>query len=76
MKTSELIKKIRLQLGLSQEDFARAIHVSYGTVNRWENDKSTPNRMARALLSNYMEKQSIDKSLIEAINKRGGDFIV
>ncbi|RLB87495.1 MAG: hypothetical protein DRH50_16750 [Deltaproteobacteria bacterium] len=32
-----LIKKVRVQLDLSQEDFAREIGVSYGTVNRWEN---------------------------------------
>ena len=32
MNASELIKNIRVQTGLSQEDFARAIHVSYGMV--------------------------------------------
>ena len=73
MIASELIKNIRLQTGLSQEDFARAIHVSFGTVNRWENNKSTPNRMAKALLTDYCEKQGIDKELIDAIQKiRGG----
>lgn len=68
MNASEVIKNIRLQIGLSQEDFARAIHVSYGAVNRWEN-KSTPNRMAKALITDYCQKQNIDKELIDAIHK-------
>jgi DNA-binding transcriptional regulator YiaG len=73
MNASELIKNIRLQTGLSQEDFARAIHVSYGTVNRWENKKSTPNRMAKALITDYSKKKGIDKKLIDAIQEiRGG----
>ena len=40
METSELIKTIRSQLGVSQEAFAEAIHVAFSTVNRWENSKS------------------------------------
>ena len=70
MTTSELIKQIRLKAGLSQEDFAREIHVSFTTVNRWENNKSTPNRMARALISDYCEKHGLDEALIIAINNR------
>lgn len=56
MNMSQLIKEIRSQLGLSQEAFAAAIHVVFSTVNRWENNKSTPNRMARALIADYCEK--------------------
>ena len=35
--SSTLVKKIRQQLALSQEDLARELGVSYATVNRWEN---------------------------------------
>jgi DNA-binding transcriptional regulator YiaG len=74
MNASELIKIIRLKTGLSQEDFARAIHVSYGTVNRWENNKSTPNRMAKALITDFCRKENIDEELITAMQKiRGGE---
>jgi transcriptional regulator with XRE-family HTH domain len=74
MNASELIRKIRLKTGLSQEDFARAIHVSYGTVNRWENNKSKPNRMAKAWITDFCEKNDIDKELIDEIQKiRGGE---
>ena len=70
MNTSELIKTIRLQLDMSQEAFAEVIHVAFSTVNRWENNKSTPNRMARALIVDYCEKHGVDKDLIAAIKKR------
>ena len=69
METFELIKVIRSQLGLSQEAFADAIHVVFSTVNRWENNKSTPNSMARALIVDYCEKHGVDKELIAAIKK-------
>ena len=69
METSELIKAIRSQLGMSQEAFADAIHVAFSTVNRWENNKSTPNSMARALIADYCEKNNVDKELIAAIKK-------
>lgn len=71
MEPSELIKTIRLQLGLSQEAFAAAIHVAFSTVNRWENNKSTPNSMARALIADYCEKHGVSEDLIAAIRDRG-----
>jgi superfamily II DNA or RNA helicase len=36
------IKKVRIGLGLSQIEFARALSVSFTTVNRWENGKAEP----------------------------------
>ena len=69
MDTSELIKTIRTQLGMSQEAFAKVIHVAFSTVNRWENSRSTPNAMARAWIVDYCEKNGIDKELIDAIKK-------
>ena len=70
METNELIKTIRTQLGLSQEQFAKKIHVAFCTVNRWENGKSVPNSMARVLLSDYMRKSGIDEELIKEIESR------
>lgn len=46
-KFSELIKEVRKQLGLSQEDVARELGVSFATINRWENAKTVPFRLAR-----------------------------
>ncbi len=71
MDNSELIKTIRSQLGLSQKAFADAIHVAFSTVNRWENNKSTPNRMARVLLADFCEKNGVDEKLVAAIKNTG-----
>jgi len=48
----EVVKEVRRQLALSQEDLAREIGVSFATVNRWENGKSKPSRLARAQFDN------------------------
>ena len=41
------LKKMRQQRGWSQEDLARALGVSFATVNRWENGKTKPSRLAQ-----------------------------
>lgn len=53
---STLVKEIRQQLALSQEDLARQLGVSYATVNRWENGQSLPSKLAKAQLSAFCEK--------------------
>ncbi len=42
----ELIRDFRLLTGLTQEQFAAYLGVTYGTVNRWENERSQPSPMA------------------------------
>jgi len=44
----ELVKEIRRQLSLSQEDLARELGISFATVNRWENGLVKPSKLARA----------------------------
>jgi putative transcriptional regulator len=51
-----LIKKVRRQLALSQEDLARELGVSYATVNRWENGLSKSSKLARAQLDAFCEQ--------------------
>jgi DNA-binding transcriptional regulator YiaG len=70
MDTPELIKTIRLQLGMSQDAFAQAIHVAFSTVNRWENNRNIPNAMAWAYMADYCEKHGVDKELIDEIRKK------
>lgn len=50
MELSEIIKTIRSELNLSQEGLARELHVGFSSVNRWENNKSKPNQIARYAL--------------------------
>lgn len=55
---SALVKEIRRQLALSQEDLARQLGVSYATVNRWENDLSKPSKLAKAQLETFCKKMT------------------
>jgi DNA-binding transcriptional regulator YiaG len=62
MDFSEKVRCIRKKLKISQEDLARSLNVSYATVNRWENAKTKPSRMAKAALNEICEKHNIDCS--------------
>ena len=50
------IRKLRKQLALTQEEFAHEIGVTFATVNRWENSKSKPSRLALKILTALEEK--------------------
>lgn len=41
------IKSIRQKLGLSQEELAQKLGVSFTSVNRWENGQTKPSKLAR-----------------------------
>ncbi len=38
----ELIKELRNRLGMTQEQFAQEVGVTFSTVNSWENGKRRP----------------------------------
>ena len=42
----QLIRELRLELGLTQEQFAAVLGVVYPTVNRWENGHAQPSPLA------------------------------
>jgi len=43
---ASLIKETRTQLGLSQEDLARELGVSFTSINRWEKGQFKPSKLA------------------------------
>ena len=54
----DLIKKIRTYLNLSQAEFAEQLNVSFATVNRWENGRALPNKLAQSGLYKFcLEKK-------------------
>jgi len=63
-KFAALVKEVRRQLALSQEDLARQLGVSYATVNRWENGKSKPSKLARAQFDAFCEKMTSEGKLV------------
>ena len=54
----ELVKSVRDQLALSQEDLARELGVSFATVNRWENGKVNPSKLAKAQFDAFCTKMT------------------
>ena len=55
----KLIKHIRDYLGLSQADFAEKLGVNFATVNRWENGRAVPTKLAQAKLYDYCKEQGV-----------------
>ena len=53
-----LIKEVRRQLGLSQEELAHELGVSFTTINRWENGKTSPFKLARAQIKIFCERMT------------------
>ncbi len=64
------IRKLRKQLALTQEEFAHEIGVTFATVNRWENRKSKPSRLALKILSVLKEKLDAASSSRKKSRKR------
>ena len=59
-----IILAIRNRLGVSQEDLARMIGISFATVNRWENGHSIPNKATQLRLYDVCRDNGVD---LEAI---------
>jgi len=55
---SESVKEVRKQLGLSQEALAHELGVSFATINRWENAKTVPFKLARAQFDAFCAKMT------------------
>ncbi len=56
----ELIKNIRLKANMSQEQFAGELGTTPLSINRWENGKTIPNRMAQTQIYNFCLERKID----------------
>jgi len=59
MEFSQKVRHVRGKLNISQEDLARSLNVSYATINRWENSKNKPVRMAQVAFHNYCDEHGI-----------------
>jgi putative transcriptional regulator len=50
MKRTPQVRIIRRALGLSQEEFAKRVHIPLGTLRDWEQGRKDPDTAARAYL--------------------------
>ncbi len=51
-----LIQEIRQSMGLTQEEFAIIIGVTFPTVNRWENGHTKPSKLAVQQIEALLDK--------------------
>ena len=65
MPLSIQLKTMRKKALLSQKEFAKALAVSVGTINRWENGKTRPNITAMKKLKNFCAENAIPFEDIE-----------
>ena len=56
----DLIKAIRSAANMNQEQFSSALGTTTLSINRWENGKTLPNRMAQTQLYNFCKDRAID----------------
>ena len=64
-KPELLVREMRKRLRLTQEEFAARLGVTYISINRWENAKTRPSKMAKMLL----------KTLLLEMGERGSDLL-
>lgn len=53
----KLIRSLRLEIGLTQEQFAAKFGVTYSTVNRWENGRSKLSPLAMQKLEGMLRQR-------------------
>ncbi len=59
----DLVKEVRRQLKLAQEELAHALGVSFATINRWENGKTTLSKMAKMVWKQFCQRQIAEGKL-------------
>lgn len=57
---NKLIREIRQRAGINQAQFAKALGTTTLSINRWENGKTLPNKMAQTQLFEFCKKHDID----------------
>jgi DNA-binding XRE family transcriptional regulator len=67
MTMDEILKAIRKELNISQEVLARDLNVSFTTLNRWENNKAKPSRLAMIQLREYCTDKDLPGEIITAL---------
>lgn len=55
----ETVRRLRTKLGLTQEELAHALGITVGTVNRWENGRFRPSKLARSTIQEFARKHGV-----------------
>ncbi len=60
MEFCTIVKRIRMELGLRQEQLARELGISFSTINCWENGESRHSQIAKELFCSFCKDKNID----------------
>ena len=55
----DMVRRLRSKLGLTQEELAHELGITVGTVNRWENGRFRPSKLARSTIMEFAKKHGI-----------------
>lgn len=71
----DLMKEIRAYLNMSQTEFAELLNISFATVNRWENGRAVPNKLAQSTLYELCKAYNVPvyNMVIDKIKKASDD---
>jgi len=69
MTIDEILKSIRSEMAISQETLARDLNVSFSSLNRWENKKSKPSRLAIKQLKDYASQSKLSREILTALEQ-------
>ena len=68
---SELVRALRRELKMTQEQFAHELGITVGTVNRWENGRFRPSKLARATILEFAQRRGLSLELLAKSGSNG-----
>lgn len=69
MNFSDTVKRMRQEMGMSQDALAQALNVSFATINRWENGKTHPNKLTEKVFFEYCQQQGLDTNNFDRVGE-------
>jgi len=69
MLFEDIIKAIRTELNITQEQLARELNISFSTINRWENGHTSPSKLAKMRLLEFCSRKNVDANITSELEK-------
>lgn len=65
----DAIIMMRTEIGLTQNELAEAVYVSFSTVSRWENKGMRPNRLQSKAILDLAKKNKVSTACLESLSQ-------
>ncbi len=69
-EASDFVRALRRSMKMTQEEFAHELGITVGTVNRWENGRFRPSKLARATLLEFAHRHGCS---VDMLAKKGAE---